>query len=312
MKRIIISIICSAPLSLMAQWVGTNPIYFNAGNVGIGTSTPAAKLSFMNVDASTLTDGITWYNPNPLEYGLYRTSGTWVAPNYQQLRMSFATGIILNPGVSYTKSYVDIQGGGLRVSSGSVGIGTLTPYANSRLHVKAPLANPWGILAEASTNDRITGLSHDGTSGVISVSYLASGGWSPLYFQTQNLTRLAIDVNGNIGIGTTTTGTFKLAVEGKIGAREVNVTTTTPWPDYVFTRHYDLPKLAEVKTFIDKNKHLPEVPTAKDVEANGINLGEMNTLLLKKIEELTLYMIELKQENDLLKAEVEKINARLK
>jgi hypothetical protein len=225
--------------------------------------------------------------------------------------MSFQTGIILNPGSAYAKSYVDIQGGGLRVSSGRVGIGTLTPYASSRLHVKAPSADPWGILAEASASDRIMGVSHDGTSGVIAVSYLASGGWSPLYFKTQNLTRLAIDVNGNVGIGTTTTGTFKLAVEGKIGAREVNVTTTTPWPDYVFTPDYSLLPLTDVKTFIDKNKHLPEVPSAKEMESNGINLGEMNTLLLKKIEELTLYMIGLKQENDLLKTEVEKINTKL-
>jgi hypothetical protein len=103
---------------------------------------------------------------------------------------------------------------------------------------------------------------------------------------------------GNVGIGTNNPGSFKLAVEGKIGAREINVTTTTPWPDYVFEKDYNLPTLAEVESYINQNKHLPEVPAAKEMEKNGVNLGEMNMLLLKKVEELTLYVIELKKEND--------------
>jgi hypothetical protein len=105
---------------------------------------------------------------------------------------------------------------------------------------------------------------------------------------------------GNVGIGTLYPGSFKLAVEGKIGAREVNV-LTGPWPDYVFDVNYDLLSLTEVESFIKLNKHLPGVPAASHVEMNGVNLGEMNTLLMKKVEELTLYLIELKNVNDMIK-----------
>jgi hypothetical protein len=84
-------------------------------------------------------------------------------------------------------------------------------------------------------------------------------------------------------------------------------------PDYVFEKSYSLPSLEEVKSYIDQNKHLPEVPSAKEMESNGVNLGEMNMLLLKKIEELTLYVIEqnkklLQQQNN-LQQQSEKITA---
>jgi hypothetical protein len=107
---------------------------------------------------------------------------------------------------------------------------------------------------------------------------------------------------GAVGIGTTNPGSFKLAVEGKIGAREVNVTLANPWPDYVFEKSYSLPSLEEVKSYIDQNKHLPEVPSAKEMETNGVNVGEMNMMLLKKIEELTLYTIQMNQKmNEVIK-----------
>ncbi|MBI1767139.1 MAG: hypothetical protein HYR67_02050, partial [Bacteroidetes bacterium] len=107
--------------------------------------------------------------------------------------------------------------------------------------------------------------------------------------------------DGKVGIGTSSPGSYTLAVEGKIGAREVNVIATNPWPDYVFEKNYTLPTLESIKAYIDQNKHLPEVPSATEVEKNGVNLGEMNALLLKKIEELTLYI--LKQEERALEQE---------
>ncbi len=109
--------------------------------------------------------------------------------------------------------------------------------------------------------------------------------------------------NGRVGIGTTAPGTYKLAVEGKLGAREV-VVTTAPWADYVFASNYKLRPLSEVARFIQENKHLPEVPTAAEVAQNGNSLAETDAILLRKIEELTLYLIELKKENEVLKQEV--------
>ncbi len=97
--------------------------------------------------------------------------------------------------------------------------------------------------------------------------------------------------NGSLGIGTTTTGPHKLAVEGSIGAREIKV-QASGWSDFVFEDHYYLPTLKEVEQHIQEKGHLQDIPSAKEVKENGIYLGEMDSKLLQKIEELTLYTIE--------------------
>lgn len=96
--------------------------------------------------------------------------------------------------------------------------------------------------------------------------------------------------NGNVGIGTYNPDA-KLTVAGKIHSREVKVTVDAG-ADFVFANDYKLPKLEDVESFVTKNKHLPEIAPAKEMEANGIHLGEMNIKLLQKIEELTLYTIQ--------------------
>jgi len=103
-------------------------------------------------------------------------------------------------------------------------------------------------------------------------------------------TFMAFLPEGNIGIGTIAPKE-KLSVNGKIRAHEVKVETSN-WPDYVFAPNYQLPRLSETEKFIQANGHLPGVPKAAEVEADGIHLGEMNKILLKKIEEMTLQMIE--------------------
>jgi hypothetical protein len=95
---------------------------------------------------------------------------------------------------------------------------------------------------------------------------------------------------GNVGIGTTIPDS-KLTVNGTIHTKEVKV-DLVGWPDYVFKPKYNLPSLLEVKNYIDKNHHLPEMPSEQEVAQDDLNLGEMNKLLVKKVEELTLYLIE--------------------
>ncbi len=97
--------------------------------------------------------------------------------------------------------------------------------------------------------------------------------------------------SGKIGVGTLSPDEA-LTVKGKIHTEEVKVDLSVPGPDYVFEEDYDLKSLEEIEAFIKSNNHLPEVPSAKEMEENGIELGVMNMLLLKKIEELTLYIIE--------------------
>ncbi|GEP98958.1 hypothetical protein CCY01nite_52180 [Chitinophaga cymbidii] len=111
--------------------------------------------------------------------------------------------------------------------------------------------------------------------------------------------------NGNVGIGTTTPGSYKLAVEGTIGARKVKVTQQTNWADFVFEPEYELPSLQEVEAFVRKHKHLPDIPSAKEVAMEGVDLGEMNRLLLQKVEEQMLYIIELNRKIELLSSEIQ-------
>ncbi|WP_295117588.1 tail fiber protein [uncultured Chitinophaga sp.] len=104
---------------------------------------------------------------------------------------------------------------------------------------------------------------------------------------------LHVKQNGNIGIGTRTPDA-KLSVAGTITAQKIKVTNVpaNTWPDYVFDSSYVLPDLKEVAKFIKEHKHLPEVPSAKAVENDGLDVAEINKKLLLKIEELTLYLIE--------------------
>ncbi|MBL4663021.1 MAG: hypothetical protein JKY22_05595 [Flavobacteriaceae bacterium] len=109
--------------------------------------------------------------------------------------------------------------------------------------------------------------------------------------------------NSYVSIGTNSytdgSDVYKLSVNGKMRAETVKV--YTDWADFVFEKDYDLLKLEEVENFINENGHLKDIPNAETVAQNGIELGEMNKLLLQKIEELTLYVIQLNKEIKALK-----------
>jgi len=116
--------------------------------------------------------------------------------------------------------------------------------------------------------------------------------------------RLAINVTDN-----TKASEYTLAVGGKAIAEAVTVQLQSAWPDYVFKKDYRLPALNELKAYIDQNQHLPEIPSAQQMAQEGQNLGEMNRLLLKKVEELTLYLIENQKQINELKTKVSFLEA---
>lgn len=124
------------------------------------------------------------------------------------------------------------------------------------------------------------------------------------------------DAAGNIGINTFNPDSYyKLSVNGPIRAKEVKV--ETGWADYVFDKGYSLRPLKEVEDYIHQNQHLPDVPSAAEVQKNGVNIGETDALFLKKIEELTLYLIEMKKEiqalqkeNDQQKKEIKQLKSK--
>jgi len=110
------------------------------------------------------------------------------------------------------------------------------------------------------------------------------------------------DNAGGVGIGTANTAGYKLAVNGKVRAKEIRV--ETGWADYVFAPEYKLRPLEEVESFIKANQHLPEIQPASEIQANGLDVAAATTKMMAKIEELTLYLIEMKKENDALKQRV--------
>jgi hypothetical protein len=117
---------------------------------------------------------------------------------------------------------------------------------------------------------------------------------------------LYLDVLGNAALGTQNPGGYKLAVAGNIHAYEIVV--ETGWSDYVFADDYKLMPLTEVEAHIKEHKHLPGVPSAKDVAEKGVSVGQMESTLLAKVEELTLHLIE--QEKRIQKLEAENVALR--
>jgi hypothetical protein len=119
-----------------------------------------------------------------------------------------------------------------------------------------------------------------------------------------NVGRVHID-GTQIAIGVVDAGTtaYKLTVSGKILCEELRVELLADWPDYVFNEQYQLRSIHELKSFISDNNHLPNIPTASEVAEEGFEVGEMNRKLLEKVEELTLYVIQLQEQIDELKKE---------
>jgi hypothetical protein len=124
-----------------------------------------------------------------------------------------------------------------------------------------------------------------------------------------------LHVNGTTGIlvggnaARVATG-YSVSVDGRIMAEEVTVQNSTSWPDYVFESNYQLMPLDELERSIAQHKHLPNIPAAAEVEKNGITLGEMNRKLMEKVEELTLYIIELNKKNEALAKKVQALEVK--
>lgn len=196
-------------------------------------------------------------------------------------------------------------------STGNVGVGTTIPQSklhvyNGKLVVEQSNfgANDFASLF-LQTDDSFgirtkTGImaTGNGSWGVSDLNFVVNGNNDNSSASVTD-TRLIIKSTGNVGIGTLTPDS-KLAVRGTVHAQEVKV-DMNGWADYVFKPNYKLPSLASIKTYIDKNQHLPDMPSEAEAIKEGVKLGEMNKLLLKKVEELTLYVIQQQQEHRSLK-----------
>lgn len=134
----------------------------------------------------------------------------------------------------------------------------------------------------------------------------AENDFGNLILRTNGVDRMYIDASGNVVIGSTGVAPkpgYKLSVDGKVVVEELFV-QLSPWPDYVFADTYALRPLSEVEAYIAEHKHLPGVPDAQTIESNGLAVGEMQKILMEKIEELTLYVIDLQKQNSELQEQI--------
>jgi hypothetical protein len=182
---------------------------------------------------------------------------------------------------------------------GKVGIGTIDPIAtldvNGDINFKGKLLHQGNEFSSSPWEESGDEIYY--TSGNV-VSINQQGQIFSNELHTNKIVTRDV-IGGSLEIGGATAD-FWLK-DGYVYARELTVQAEGPFPDYVFEPDYDLISLPELEAYINTHKHLPEVPSASEVEENGIQVGEMNTILLKKIEELTLYVIELQKEIDQLK-----------
>jgi hypothetical protein len=232
-----------------------------------------------------------WQDPGPIGIGTKSPAAPLHIANGMQ-QITFATGTcasgyILSMGVnddgininnnSYVRGFNFKNGNGLLFSINQGGVVRATGLV--------AFFGP-GSLAENVDNTSKRGLYVDNGS---------SSDWTLLTLQNAAGVQMRVAGNGNVGIGTLNPKGYKLAVAGTIGGRSVKVTQET-WADFVFHRDYKLPALSEVADYIEKNAHLPGIPTESEVKENGIDLGEMNKLLLQKVEEQMLYIIQLSKQ----------------
>lgn len=198
-------------------------------------------------------------------------------------------------------------------TSGNVGIGTATPGAKLDVLGNIKMAGPDFVLGY--NDGRFQGIKSgqralvhaaSTTQDILVINYAGD-------FEDGTQVHGDLSVLGKLNVGNITINNAdkeqldikaNLKVSGKIATQEVCVNPTSTWCDYVFEDNYKLMPLKELRQYIALNKHLPEVPTTTEVEKSGVNLGEINVTYLKKIEELTLYILQQQQQLETLQVQV--------
>ncbi|MEP7128912.1 MAG: SprB repeat-containing protein [Chitinophagales bacterium] len=275
------------------------------GNIGIGTDAPQAKVDIVSDGSTSSTSAFRVKNLNGTSLMDLNDDGSLIFSGTINGAHSSTGSLFINgntssknggtielygPSQSGAESNVHIIGNAIRFfdynssnqqweenvsfnSDGKVGIGTSLPSA--KLHIASGNNAPGATALKVATSDGSSLLTVQ-NNGQVGIDWDFS------------------DVNHQVS-------DYMLAVNGKIICSGERVQLTTAWPDYVFEKSHQLMQLKTFEKYIYLNKHLPGMPTAEQVSKEGIDLGEMNRLLVEKVEELSLYIIDLQKQIDELK-----------
>jgi len=210
-------------------------------------------------------------------------------------------------------------------NTGNVGIGTTTPAynldissaANTTVQIRSTTVSTGysNLIFKGSLNQWKISKSPSGT-GPNAPATLAFNYDNGVYGGDQSVMSIYWGGSGSGGVvigtnaSTTILGNCALGVNGKIGARELVISNLTPFPDYVFAPGYKLRPLSEIEKFIKQYSRLPEMPSAEDVKRDGLEVGKLTTILVQKVEELTLYIIELKKENEEINRKLQTLSCK--
>jgi hypothetical protein len=276
----------------------------NSGNVGVGVIIPAEKLHIDN--GNVKVGGNVWGSAADdrfLKFGdnNYVTIGEVGADDYMELNANQVT--------------IKANAGNVLIPSGNVGINSAAPPAKLVVNanfgrktnaifggdgVGISFQKDWPTIAFNSYRDNSNVQRYIGTGYGYLTSVDQNNGiyfWNKLGYGTLGTEvgaseqyTMGLSQLGHLGIGTIPDATYRLSVNGSIRSKEVVV--ETGWADYVFAKDYKLLPLADVEKFIKVNNHLPDIPSAKEIQNNGLKVAEVQTKMMQKIEELTLYVIE--------------------
>ncbi len=257
------------------------------GNIGLGSVNPTEKLSIYGVNNS-LPAIISLESSREDAQGA--EVGTLKVKNSTVDIAGISVGRASGSYTGYMRFLVKPENNlplieAFRIKeNGNVGIGTSNPVGKLDV-VGDILVSNGNYISLSSSHPSFTNLRRD--NGLL---------------LENNTFKVILNDAGNFGIGTINP-TERLSVDGNIKAKKL-IVTQSGWPDYVFEPDYSLKSISDIKKFIKEYKHLPDMPKASEIETNGLNIGEMQASLLKKLEEMTLYIIDLKEEIEFLKKKI--------